>query len=114
MEASMKLARQFYLELKQPQRTKFIARQTSYHGNTLGALSMSGHKTRRAPFEPILLENVSRVSDCNTYRGLKDGETIEQYVQRLAQELDTEIQRLGPDTVCAFVAEPVVGAVSYH
>lgn len=112
MEAAMKLSRQYFLELKpsQPQRTKFIARKESYHGTTLGALSMSGHVARRALFEPMLLGNISRVSACNAYRGMQEAESDEEYVNRLAKELDDEFQRLGPDTVCAFVAEPVVGA----
>lgn len=115
MEAAMKLSRQYYLELAtpQPQRTKFIARKQSYHGITLGALSMSGHTFRREPFEPILLPNVSHISPCNDYRGRRDGESDAEYVTRLANELDAEFQRLGPDTVCAFVAEPVVGAVRF-
>jgi adenosylmethionine-8-amino-7-oxononanoate aminotransferase len=62
----------------------------------------------------MLLDNVSRVSACNTYRGMRSSETVEGYVERLAQELDDEFQRVGPDTVCAFVAEPVVGAVSIY
>ena len=113
-DAAVKLARQYYLELSppQPERSRFIARQGSYHGNTLGALSISGHKARRAIYEPILSSNVSHVSACNAYRGMKVGETTETYVKRLAEELDQEFQRVGPRTVCAFVAEPVVGAVS--
>lgn len=67
---------------------------------------------RRALFEPLLIQTAGRVSACNAYRGMLEGETTEQYVARLAQELDDEFQRLGPDTVCAFIAEPVVGAVS--
>lgn len=112
MEAAMKLARQYYVEIGEPKRTRFIARKESYHGTTLGALAMSGHVGRRALYEPMLLENVSRVSACNAYRGMLEGETNEQYVERLKVELDEEFQRLGSETVCAFVAEPVVGAVS--
>lgn len=114
MEAALKLARQYHLELKpaQPQRTKFIARLQSYHGTTLGAVSVSGHMARRAPYEPMLLSNMSHVSACNAYRGMADGETEAEYVDRLATELDNEFQRVGPENVCAFVAEPVVGAVS--
>lgn len=55
---------------------------------------------------------VSKVSPCYAYRGKEDGETDESYVQRLSLELDQEFQRVGPETVCAFVVEPVVGAVS--
>ena len=114
MEAALKLARQHFLESNppQPRRTRFIARHESYHGTTLGALSVSGHKARRAPYEPMLLPNMSRVSACNAYRGMIEGETEAGYVDRLAKELDEEFWRLGPENVCAFVAEPIVGAVS--
>ncbi|CAK7269232.1 hypothetical protein SEPCBS57363_003497 [Sporothrix epigloea] len=111
MEAALKLARQYFLEKTEPepQRTRFIARQQSYHGNTLGALAVGGHKSRRLPFEPIMSTNVSHVSPCYAYRGKKADESDAQYVARLVDELDAEFQRLGPETVCAFVAEPVVG-----
>lgn len=114
MEAAVKLARQYFLELSpaQNQRTRFISRKQSYHGITLGALAIGGHEYRRAKFEPLLMKNVSRVSPCNAFRGKKTGETDEEYVARLAKELDDEFQAVGPETVCAFVAEPVVGAVS--
>ena len=112
MEAAVKMARQYFLEMKpsQPARHRFIARKHSYHGNTLGALNIGGHVARREIYEPLLSKNVSHVSPCNAYRGLKGGESIEGYVKRLAQELDDEFQRVGSETVCAFVAEPVVGA----
>ncbi|KAH8901511.1 aminotransferase class-III [Thozetella sp. PMI_491] len=112
MEAAMKLARQYFMELspKESKRTKFIAREGSYHGTTLGSLSMSGHVARRSLFQDILLTNIDRVSPCNAYRGMKAGQSVEQYVEQLADELDRKFQQLGPDTVCAFVAEPVVGA----
>ncbi|KAK2614311.1 hypothetical protein N8I77_001150 [Diaporthe amygdali] len=107
-----KLARQYFLEKENPEptRVRFISRYQSYHGTTLGSLSMGGHVARRAKFEPLLLETISKVSPCYAYRGKKNGETDEAYVQRLALELDQEFQRVGPETVCAFVAEPVVGA----
>ncbi|KAJ9411207.1 hypothetical protein DTO045G8_839 [Paecilomyces variotii] len=112
VEAALKLSRQYFMELSppQPQRIRFIARKPSYHGTTLGALSVGGHVTRRALFEPMLNPNFSHVSPFNPYRGLKEGEDTEAYIARLAQELDDEFQRVGPDTVCAFFAEPVVGA----
>jgi adenosylmethionine-8-amino-7-oxononanoate aminotransferase len=115
MEAAMKLARQYFLELSpsEKSRTKFIARKESYHGTTLGALSMGGHVSRRALYEPMLLDNISRVSYCNAYRGMTEGETDEEYIARLAKELDDEFVKQGPENVCAFVAEPVVGAVCF-
>lgn len=107
------MARQYYTELStpQPQRTKFIARKQSYHGNTLGSLSVGYHAGRRAIYEPILGSNVAHVSPCYPYRDMKEGETDEAYVARLAQELEDTFQSLGPDTVCAFVAETVAGMV---
>lgn len=120
VEAALKLARQYFLELPtpQPQRTKFIARLPSYHGTTLGALSAGGHVSRRRPFEPLLSKNTSHVSPCYAYRGKRNGESDADYVSRLAAELDAEFQRVGSENVCAFIAEPVVGAVgscfSFH
>ncbi|KAK7425306.1 hypothetical protein QQZ08_008203 [Neonectria magnoliae] len=112
MESAMKMARQYYMELspKQDKRINFIAREGSYHGTTLGSLSMSGHVARRSLFQDMLLPNIHRVSACNAYRGMKEGQTTEAYVQQLADELERKFQEIGPDTVCAFVAEPVVGA----
>lgn len=109
----MKMARQYFLEVnpKQDKRVNFIARHGSYHGNTLGSLSMSGHVARRRLFTDMLLPNVHHVSACNAYRGMRKGQTTEEYVAQLADELDRKFQELNPETVCAFVAEPVVGAV---
>lgn len=109
MEAAMKLARQYFVEIGQPTRTRFISRRMSYHGNTLGALAVGGHPGRRAMYQPILIET-SQISPCYAYRGQRAGETVEAYGLRVANELEAEIQRLGSETVAAFVAEPIVGA----
>ncbi|MCH2165806.1 MAG: aspartate aminotransferase family protein [Marinovum sp.] len=109
MEAALKLARQYYLEIGQADRNRIVARRQSYHGNTLGALATGGNAWRRAQFAPILID-VSHVSPCYVYRGQAKGENDATYVNRLIKELDAEFQALGPETVMAFVAEPVVGA----
>lgn len=111
MEASLKLARQYYLERDQPQRRHFIARRQSYHGNTLGALAVGGNQWRRRPFESVLIET-HHISPCYKYRDQAEDETEEQYGLRVADELEQKIQALGSDTVLAFVAEPVVGATA--
>jgi adenosylmethionine-8-amino-7-oxononanoate aminotransferase len=111
-EAAIKLARQYFLEIGEPQRTRFIARRQGYHGNTLGSLSAGGNMMRRAPYAPLLSDAFSLVSPCFAYRWQRTEETETQYVQRLAGELEAEFQRLGPDTVAAFMAEPVVGATT--
>ena len=109
MEAALKLARQYFLEISEPERKRIVARRQSYHGNTLGALATGGNEWRRAQFAPILID-VTHVSPCYAYRGKSEGETDAAYVDRLIDELDAEFQALGPETVMAFVAEPVVGA----
>ncbi|SPH24439.1 putative aminotransferase [Defluviimonas aquaemixtae] len=111
VEAALKLARQYFLEVGQPKRHRVIARRQSYHGNTLGALATGGNEWRRAQFRPLLVET-THISPCYEYRGREDGESVEDYGQRVAEELETEIQRLGPESVMAFVAEPVVGATA--
>jgi adenosylmethionine-8-amino-7-oxononanoate aminotransferase len=111
-EAALKLARQYFVEIGQDQRTRFIARRQSYHGNTLGALAAGGNRIRRAPYESLLSPGFSHVSPCFAYRFKHDDESEAQYVDRLAEELEAEFQRLGPETVIAFIAEPVVGATA--
>lgn len=109
IETALKMARQYFVEIGQPQRARFIARRQSYHGNTLGALAIGGNEWRRDMFKPILTA-ATHVSPCYAYRDRLQGESDEQYAQRLADELEAAIIDVGPQTVCAFVAETVVGA----
>ena len=111
VESALKMARQYFVEIGQPQRTRFIARRQSYHGNTLGALAVGGNEWRRAPFAPLLVP-ASHVSPCYAYREQHADETPEQYGLRLAAELDAEIQAQGAENVIAFVAETVGGATA--
>lgn len=110
-EAALKLARQFHLERGRPGRTKVIARRLSYHGNTLGALAAGGSKWRRTPYDPLLVE-VTFIDPCFQYRFCDATESAEAYGRRAADALETEILRLGPETVMAFIAETVVGATA--
>lgn len=109
IEAAIKLARQFHIENGDPSRHHIIARKQSYHGNTLGALAAGGNKWRRNQFEPILID-ASHISPCYEYVDKLEEETSFDYGQRVAQELEDEILRLGTDKVMAFIVEPVVGA----
>ncbi len=111
MEAALKLARQYCLEIGQPQRRHFVARWQSYHGNTLGALSVGGNRWRRAQFDPILMP-AHHISPCYAYRHARDGESEAAFGQRVADELETAIRTLGEDSVIGFIAEPVVGATA--
>jgi adenosylmethionine-8-amino-7-oxononanoate aminotransferase len=108
-EAALKLARQYHVECGRPERRHFISRKFSYHGNTLGALSVSGHHARRETYLPLLAD-VSHISACFAYRGKQDGETDQGYGARVADELEAAILRAGPATIAAFIAEPMVGA----
>ncbi|MCG7493508.1 aspartate aminotransferase family protein [Thalassobius sp. Cn5-15] len=111
MEAALKLARQYFTEIGEPQRRHVIARRQSYHGNTLGVLAVGGNMWRRQQFAPLLM-NTTHISPCYEYRGRESDESAFDYGQRVANELEEEILRLGPDSVMAFVAEPVVGATA--
>jgi adenosylmethionine-8-amino-7-oxononanoate aminotransferase len=111
MDGALKLARQYHLDSGQPQRTRFIARRQSYHGCSIGGLGISGNPIRRTPFEPMLIDPI-HVSPCYEYRDRRADESPEAYGERLAGELEAAILGAGPDTIAAFVAEPVVAATA--
>jgi adenosylmethionine-8-amino-7-oxononanoate aminotransferase len=111
MEAALKMARQYFLEIGQPERSRFIARRQSYHGNTLGALAVGGNAARRKPFDPLLAD-VTHIAPCFAYRDQAAGESEEDYGRRVADELETAIIEAGPETIIAFVAETVGGATA--
>ena len=108
MESALKVALQYWDARGLPRKKHFIARERSYHGNTLGALSVSGFLERRRPFEASLLD-ASFVSAANAYRPLRglEGAAL---VAALADELEEKIGSVGAERVAAFVYEPVVGA----
>ncbi len=111
IEAALKMARQYFVEIGQPQRRHFIARRQSYHGNTLGALAVGGNEWRRRQFAPLLIE-VAHVSPCYEYRDRRPDESHDAYGARLASELEQTIASLGPETVIAFCVETVGGATA--
>jgi adenosylmethionine-8-amino-7-oxononanoate aminotransferase len=107
-ESALKVALHYHAARGDHNRVRFIARRRSYHGTTLGALSVSGFEQRRKQFEDVLLP-CSFVSGPNIYRPVTDG-TEEELAQYLADELEQEIDRLGSENVAGFIFEPVVGA----
>ena len=109
IEAALKLARQYFVERGEPQRRYLISRRQSYHGITIGALSIGGRPGARKSFAPLLIET-HQVSPVYEYRERRANETPESYGERLAQELEAKIDELGGENVIAFVAETVVGA----
>lgn len=108
VEAALKVTLQYWHARGLPAKRRFIARDRSYHGTTLGALSMSGFRERRGPFERSLLD-VSFVSAANLYRPAL-GARPDELTAVLANELEERIQQLGPECVAGFIFEPVVGA----
>jgi adenosylmethionine-8-amino-7-oxononanoate aminotransferase len=108
-EAAIKLAVQYFQEIGKPSKTGIIARWQSYHGNTLGALSAGGNRWRRAQFQSLLID-MDHIDPCYEYRLRNDGESIEQYALRSANQLEECILKHGADNIAAFIAEPVVGA----
>jgi len=111
VETALKMARQYHVERGQPGRRHNIARLQSYHGNTLGALAIGGHRGRRALYQPLLPDS-HHVSPCFARHYRQAGESDDAYCTRLAEELEQTILALGPDTVSAFIAETVVGATA--
>lgn len=109
VEAALKLSRQYFLEKGETSRTRFISRRQSYHGNTIGALAAGGNQWRREPYAPLLM-SVPLISPCYEYREKRSGETEWDFGQRVAGELETALLEAGPENVCAFICEPVVGA----
>ena len=108
VESAMKIALQHFAARGLMGKRRFIARRRSWHGNTLGALSISGFAQRRHAFEGSLLD-VTFVSAANAYR-MPEGVSGENLVATLAAELEHTILSLGPQSVAAFVFEPIVGA----
>ena len=111
VESALKLARQYFTEIGQSNRQVVISRRQSYHGNTLGALAAGGNFWRREPFDPMLVTGY-HISPCYAYRNQREDETPEAYGLRVANELESAIQLIGPSKVMAFIAEPVVGATA--
>lgn len=108
-ETAIKLARQYWMARGQPGKRLFVSREKSYHGNTLGALSLSGNPGRRALFGPLLHEWPKAVA-CYEYRLRQADESTEEYGRRAAGSLLEAIRMHGAENIAAFVAETVVGA----
>ncbi len=108
VEGALKIALQHFAARGLMQKRHFIARRRSWHGNTLGALSVSDFAQRRRAFEGSLLE-VTFVSAANAYR-MPEGVAAADLVAHLAAQLDHAIQNVGPQHVAAFIFEPIVGA----
>jgi adenosylmethionine-8-amino-7-oxononanoate aminotransferase len=110
-ETALKLARQYFVEIGEPQRKYFIAREQSYHGNTIMTLAIGGNQWRKQTFKPIL-PVAHLIPPCYAYRYQAEDETEQEYALRSANELENKILELGAENVIGFIAEPVVGATA--
>jgi adenosylmethionine-8-amino-7-oxononanoate aminotransferase len=108
VESCLKIALQYQTAIGQKSRRRFISRERSWHGNTIGALSISGFAERTHAYEGAMVPGI-KLSPTNTYRP-PNGVTPEMTAQVCAQELETAILAAGPHTIAGFVFEPVVGA----
>ena len=113
VEASLKLAKQYFNEIGKPGKHKVISRRQSYHGNTLGALAAGGNVWRRSFFEDLLTET-SLISPCYQYRHQRPAENSIDYGLRVANELEREIIKLGPDNVMALSQKQLLGLLLVH
>jgi adenosylmethionine-8-amino-7-oxononanoate aminotransferase len=112
VETALKMARGYFLEKGQPSRKTIISRWQSYHGSTIGALSATGHPARRQPYLPMLKDE-PHIDPVYPYRcscGTADSCTSDACAIKLANQLESAIVAAGPETVLAFLAEPIVGA----
>ncbi|MGU3840589.1 aminotransferase class III-fold pyridoxal phosphate-dependent enzyme, partial [Vibrio diabolicus] len=96
VESALKMARQYFVESGKPEKKQFIARQQSYHGNTLGALAVGGNEWRREPFKPILHPS-HHIAPCYAYRYQQTHESELDYSLRTANELEAKILELGAE-----------------
>ncbi|CAM9010637.1 unnamed protein product [Wickerhamomyces anomalus] len=110
-ENMLKLVRKYHIENGDFKRIKFISRNQSYHGFTIGALSIADN-FRKREFQDILMpESITpKALQCYPYRFKNKSESLEQYKDRLLQNLEDVFQKEGPDTIGAFIAETVVGS----
>ena len=109
VESAWKLARQYFKVIGQPQRTKAISRQISYHGTTMGALSITGYEAIKKPFEP-LVPGTSRVPNTDFFRAPVHGDDLEAFGLWAADKIAERIEEEGPETVAAVFLEPVQNA----
>ena len=108
VESCLKIALQYQTAIGQKSRRRFISRQRSWHGNTLGALGLSGFAERTVAYEGAFIPSI-KLSPANTYRPIQ-GATAETAGAACAAELEQAILTHGPETIAGFVFEPVVGA----
>lgn len=110
VESAMKLSYQTHYNQGKPQKTHFISRDQSYHGATLHSVAMSSLDIFEF-YDPLLPKNISKIPVHYPFRERRPGESMEDYARRGAQDLENEILRIGPDNVCAFVAETMLGSL---
>ena len=110
-DTHIKMLRYYFNAIGKPEKYKIIARQRSYHGVTVAAASLTGLPPNHAHFDlPFDALGVLRTDAPHYYRGAEPGESEEQFVDRIVNNLEQLILREGADSIAAFIAEPITGA----
>jgi len=107
VESAIKLACQYFVAKGEPQRTQFVSLRPSYHGSTLGALGLTGYEPLEAPYRAITLGSV-KVPSPDFYRF--EEADIDAHVEAVLEQTEVIMRAADPDTLAAFVLEPVGGA----
>lgn len=110
-DAALKLTRQYFIDVGQPERHIVIGRSAGYVGSTIAGLAAGGSQQRRDPFKLILPTNTAHIGPAYSYRGMREDETADEFALRTARELEATIERVGPTNVSAFICETVVGSI---
>ncbi|MBU1122814.1 MAG: aminotransferase class III-fold pyridoxal phosphate-dependent enzyme [Candidatus Omnitrophica bacterium] len=109
-EAAMKLSYQYHYDLGKKEKTWFISRYQSYHGSSTDALAV-GDRPNLDFYKPLFPKNRAKISEHNQYRYKEENESLEDYSKRCAKELEDKILQIGPEKVCAFIGETVMGGL---
>ncbi len=109
-EAAMKLSYQAHYDTGKKEKTWFISREQSYHGSSTDALAV-GHRPNLDFYKPLLPNKRAKISEHNMYRDKNDNETMDEYSHRSAKQLEDKILEIGPEKVCAFIAETIMGGL---
>ncbi len=109
-EAAMKLSYQAHYDSGNKEKTWFISREQSYHGSSTDALAV-GHRPNFDFYNPLLPKERVKIPEHNIYRDKREDESIEQYALRSSKQLEDKILEIGPEKVCAFIGETIMGGL---
>lgn len=110
MEAAMKLSYHVHHDSGKPEKTWYISREQAFHGASMQAMAVSNFPLFDI-YQDILPKNISSIPEHNIIRQKRADESVDEYAQRSAKQLEDKINEIGPDRICAFVAETMMGSI---